>query len=234
MFGAGLNDADTLAQAFADSLDRNERVLNLGFPGYGPHQFLSEMQSGLFDPVIGAQPRLFVFLTGVWHAERTACKSHFSRHAPRYTLENGQLLLTGVCREGFSLRLEEWLWNSAAYRVFIEPYERRLNHDDVELYIRIMLAVIDLAKKKYGVSAIVLYLKPLDAEYFRGTGFSDDAVIQRLKDGGAAVIDASLDREEAAGATITIPGDGHPTALANRLRAGILKDYLEQNMSRPL
>jgi hypothetical protein len=55
MFGAGLNDADTLAQAFADSLDRKERVLNLGFPGYGPQQFLSEMQSGLFDPAIGPQ-----------------------------------------------------------------------------------------------------------------------------------------------------------------------------------
>jgi hypothetical protein len=232
MFGAGLNDADTLAQAFADSLDRKERVLNLGFPGYGPQQFLSEMQSGLFDPVIGPQPRLFVFLTGVWHAERSSCKSHFARNSPRYILENGQLLLEGICREGFSLRLREWLWNSAAYRVFIEPYERRVTHDDVELYTRLMLAAIDLAKKKYGVPAIVLYLKaPAERKYLQGTGFSEDMIMQRLRDSGAAVIDASLDKEEATGATITIPGDGHPTALANRLRAGNLKNYLEQNMS---
>jgi hypothetical protein len=231
MFGAGLNDADTLAQAFADSLDRKERVLNLGFPGYSPAQFLSETQSGLFDPVIGPKPRLFVFLTAVWHAERTACKSHFSisNHAPRYTLENGQLVLKGACREGFSLWLEEWLWNSAAYRMFIDPYERRVTHDDVELYTRIMLAVIDLAKKKYGVPAIVLYLK--QPEYVRGTGFSEDMIMQRLEDGGAVVIDASLHNEEAAGTTIGIPGDGHPTPLANRLRAGILKNYVEQNMS---
>jgi hypothetical protein len=230
MFGAGLNDADTLAQAFADSLDRKERVLNLGFPGYSPQQFLSEMQSGLFDSVIGPQPRLFVFLTAVWHAERTSCKSYFSRHAPRYTLENGQLVLKGACREGFNLRLQEWLWNSAAYRMFIDPYERRVTHDDAELYVRMMLAAIDLAKKKYGVPAIVLYLKASPG-YLRGTGFSEDMIMQRLKDGGAIVIDASLDKEEAAGATISIPGDGHPTALANRLRAGILKNYLEQNMS---
>ena len=30
--------------------------------------------------------------------------------------------------------------------------------------------------------------------------------------------------------TLSIPGDGHPTALANRLRASILKNYLERNM----
>jgi hypothetical protein len=235
MFGAGLNDGDTLAQAFADTLDRKERVVNLGFPGYGPQQFLSEMQSGLFDPVIGPQPRLFVFLTAVWHAERSSCKSHFARHSPRYILENGELVLKGVCREGLSLQLQEWLWNSAAYRVFIEPYERRVTHDDVELYVRIMLAAIDLAKKKYAVPPIVLYLKtPVGSKYLSGTGFSEDIIMQRLKDGGAAVIDASLNREEAAGATIAIPGDGHPTALANRLRAGILKNYLEQNMSGTL
>jgi hypothetical protein len=38
----------------------------------------------------------------------------------------------------------------------------------------------------------------------------------------------------AAGLAITIPGDGHPTALANRMRAAILKNYLEQNMSQVL
>jgi hypothetical protein len=228
MFGAGLNDADTLPQVFADSLDRKQRVLNLGFNGYGPQQFLSELQSELFDRVIGLQPKLFVYLTLAWHAERTACRSYDFRYSPRYTLEHGQLVLKGACREGLSLRLKEWLWNSAAYRMFIEPYDRRVTHDDVELYVRIMLAVIDLAKQKYGAPSIVLYLKT--PGYLQGTGFSDDTIIQRLKDGGAAVIDASLDKEEAAGATIAIPGDGHPTALANRLRAGLLKNYLEQDM----
>jgi hypothetical protein len=62
-FGVGLNDADTLPQAFADSLNRKVRVLNLGFGGYGPQQFLSELQSGVADSVIGRAPRLFVFVT---------------------------------------------------------------------------------------------------------------------------------------------------------------------------
>jgi hypothetical protein len=56
-------------------------------------------------------------------------------------------------------------------------------------------------------------------------------VLQRLRDGGAIVIDASLSEEKVAGMAISIPGDGHPTALGNRLRASILKNYLERNMS---
>jgi hypothetical protein len=234
-FGEGVNDADTLPQAFADTLDRKERVLNLGYSGYGPQQFLSEMQFGIFDPVIGSQPRLFVFFTTAEHAERTACKPYWARHSPRYTLENGQLLLKGACREGFGLWLAEWLETSATYRWLIEPHVRMLSHDDVDRYIRIVLAAINLAKEKYGVPTIVLYFnynEPWDC--LRGTGFSDDVIMQRLKDGGAIVIDVSLDKEEAAGAPIKIPGDGHFTPLANRIRASKLKSYLEQSMPETL
>jgi hypothetical protein len=84
-FGEGLNDSATLPQAFADSLDRRERVLNLGFSGYGPQHFLSELQSGILDSVIGPQPKLFVFLTSAGHAERSACKPYW---APWAALQN--------------------------------------------------------------------------------------------------------------------------------------------------
>jgi hypothetical protein len=53
----------TLPQVFADLLGRKQRVLNLGFPGYGPQQFLVELQTGRFDGVIGAPARLFIYMT---------------------------------------------------------------------------------------------------------------------------------------------------------------------------
>lgn len=92
-FGLGLNDEDTLPQLFADSIDRKVRILNLAFGGYGPHQFLSELQAGLFDSVIGPQPKLFVFVTAAWHAERSSCRSRYGLNAPRYVIENGKLIL---------------------------------------------------------------------------------------------------------------------------------------------
>jgi hypothetical protein len=55
-------------------------------------------------------------------------------------------------------------------------------------------------------------------------------LISRFRDGGAYVVDASLWQEGNKGAVIDIPGDGHPTPLANQIRAGLLKDYIEQNM----
>jgi hypothetical protein len=85
-FGTGLNDADTLPQAFADSIDRKERVLNFGFGGYGPQQFLSEMQSGIFDSVIGPQPKLFVYVTSASHAERKFLQAFLGE--PWATLRN--------------------------------------------------------------------------------------------------------------------------------------------------
>jgi hypothetical protein len=235
-FGEGLNDADTLPQAFADSLDRKERVLNLGFSGYGPQQWLSELQSGLFDPVIGPQRSLFVFWTGPSHIERTACRPYFVRRAPRYVIEGGQLVLKGECREGLSLWLDEWLHHWAAYRWLIEPRLHPTSRDDVELYLRILLAAKNLAQEKYHVPVIILYDHQLGLPRndLDATGFSDESIMQAFRDGGANVIDVSLDDEKAAGAAISIPADGHPTALANRIRAAILKSYLEHNMSRVL
>jgi hypothetical protein len=233
-FGEGLNDADTLPQAFADSVDRKDRVLNLGFSGYGPQQFLSELRSGNFDSVIGPQPKLFVFLTSAAHAERSACKPFWGRRGPRYVIENGQPVLKGACYEGLSLWLLERFHDSAPYRWLIEPYQRRMNHDDIELYIQITLAAINLAKEKYGIPVIVLYFKGDEDSYIRGTGFTTEAVLRRLRGGGAIVVDTMLNDEAAAGMALSIPGDGHPTALANRLRASILKNYLERNMPEVL
>lgn len=235
-FGEGLNDAETLPQAFADSIGRKERVLNLGFSGYGPQQWLSELQSGLFDSVIGERGRLFVFWTGPGHIERAACKPYWMRHAPRYALENGKLVLKGECYEGLSLRLREWADHWASYRWLVEPQVRKVNREDVELYVEMVLAAVDLAKEKYGVPAIVLYDRTMDLprDDLPATGFSAETIIERLKEGGATVIDVSLDNEKTTGAVISIPTDRHPTALANRLRAALLKDFIEQNMPKIL
>jgi hypothetical protein len=227
-FGLGVNDGETLPQLFADLLDRKQRVLNLGFGGYGPQQFLRELETGLYDPLIGEQPRLLVFMTFAEHAERTACKLFWVREAPRYALENGQVALKGACYDGLSLRLREWLEDMAFYRLFIEPYLQKLTHEDVELYVRILLAAVNLAKEKYGAATLIPYI--ITRGYLKGTGFSDDEIVRRLRDGGAVVVDVSLAKEEAAGAKLTIKGDGHPTPMANRLRASMLKDYIENHM----
>jgi hypothetical protein len=229
-FGQGVNDDETMPQAFADLSGRAPRVLNLGFPGYGPQHVLYALETGTYDAALGPDPQLFISLTVPWHAERAACKAPWTLRAPRYELENSSVTLKGTCSEGPNRLLSEWLEGSALYRVAIKPYRQRIDHDDVELYVSILLAAVDKAREKYGVRTLIPYIAAGDF-YLRGTGFTDAMIIRRLKEGGAIVVDATLAREEKEGAVIGIPGDGHPTPFAHRARARAIKELIEQEWS---
>ena len=94
-----------------------------------------------------------------------------------------------------------------------------------------MLAAVTLAKEKYGVATLIPYIGPHlgGNDYLKGMGFTDDEIIRRLREGGATVVDVSVTKD---GCTdeLCIKGDGHPTPLANRLRASIIKDYIEHHV----
>jgi hypothetical protein len=125
--------------------------------------------------------------------------------------------------------LREGIENTASYRLFVAPYRNKISRADVDLYIRVLVAAVNVAKEKYGIATLIPYI-PAGASYLKETGFSDDEIVQRLRDGGAMVVDVSLAKEEAAGAKLHIEGDVHPTPLANRLRASIIKAYIENHM----
>jgi len=224
-FGEGVNDGETMPQAFADLTNHRLHVLNLGFPGYGPHQVLHALETGTFDSALGSRVRLIVLMTAPWHAERTACRLTYTLRGPSYRLRDGHLEYGGACNDGLSLVLREWIQDTALYKAAIDPYRRRIDHDDVELYIRIVLATVDLARTKYGAATLIPYL-PVGDEYLRQTGFTDASIVDRFRDGGATVIDASLSKERAEGAIIDIPGDGHPTAFAHLARARLIFAYV--------
>ncbi len=228
-FGDGVENSETLPQQLADLLTPRQRVVNLGFTGYSPQQFLREMETGRFDSVIGPDPKLFVFLTAAWHAERTACKAYWTPHAPYYALEDGRVVYKGDCNQGAGLLLREWLENSAAYRWLIEPYRHQVSHDDVNLYVSTLEAAVKMAKEKYGVATVIPYLR-VPPDYLRASGFTDDEIMARLRAAGGMVIDASLADKERSGAVISIPGDGHPTPYANRERAAMIKASIDQNL----
>lgn len=149
-------------------------------------------------------------------------------YGPRYAIENGRVTYKGPCFTGPLLWLQEWVEHTGPYRSFVEPYLDRLDHADMELYIRILLAATHLAKEKYGVPTLIPYLR-VSEDYLRPTGFTNDEIIKRLQDGGAHIVDVTLAAETAA--KISIPGDGHPTAYANRLRASILKNFIAQQFA---
>jgi len=216
-FGTGLNDADTLPQQFADLTNRRFHVVNLAFPAYGPQQMLRALETGLHDALL-TNPRLFVTQTAAWHAERAACVAAYVLRAPRYTLVNGEPAHQGTCLGNPLPALGQLIANTALFRVFIARTLRGTSRQDIELDIAIMIRAGQIARQKYGVPLAVIYL-PAGRGYLDRAGLTEADIMARLREGGLLVVNGALKRDDHPGQALTIPGDGHPTALANRLRA---------------
>jgi hypothetical protein len=223
-FGQGLSNAQTLPQVFADLSDRKMRVLNFGFPGYGPQQFLRALETGLFDQLL-TDAKIFVYQTAAWHAERSSCLAGFMTRAARYELRDGEPVYVGACATGMQRVLRDIFVSGAAYHRFVQPFANALGQQDIELYIAELRRSAELVKQKYGVRLIVLYLSEGD-DYLQKTGFTDAMIIQRLKQDGMDVVDGTLNPQAfPPGTQFRIPGDGHPTAIADRARAELLRDF---------
>jgi hypothetical protein len=227
-FGQGLADAATLPQVFADLTGRERRVLNFGFPGYGPQQFLRSMETGLFDQLL-SDAKTFVFLTAAWHVERAACLASFVARAPRYDLRDGEPMFVGACAEGPLRAWQDAVVGSATYHRFVEPFVTAVHADDVELYLAELRRSAEFVKQKYGARMIVLYLSEGE-NYLARSGFTDAKIEESLRESGIEVVNASLSPQNfPPGTEFRIPGDGHPTAVANRARAALLMDVLSHS-----
>lgn len=224
-FGQGLPDSETLPQVFADLNARKIRVLNFGFPGYGPQQFLHALDTGLFDPLL-TDAKTFVYETAAWHAERASCLAGFMVRAPRYVLRNGRLVFTGACGEGLNRAFGDIFMSGAAYHRLIEPFANRVGPADIEIYLAELRRCAELVKEKYGARLVVLYLAESD-RYLAKSGFTDAMIEARLQQSGIDLIEATLaPKDFPPGTSLSIPGDGHPSAVANRARAALLQQFL--------
>ncbi|MGP0058567.1 MAG: SGNH/GDSL hydrolase family protein [Beijerinckiaceae bacterium] len=220
-FGQGLSDSETVPQAYADLTGRKARVLNFGFPGYGPQQFLRALETGLFDPLL-SDAKIFVYETAAWHAERSACLAGYMMRAARYELRDGEPVFVGACAEGLNRVFREIFINGAAFRRFVQPVANVAGPADVELYLAELQRSAELVKQKFGARLIVLYLSEGDA-YLAKSGFTDALIMERLQQSDIDVIDATLSPKDfPPGTLFKIPGDGHPTAIANRAYAALL------------
>jgi hypothetical protein len=127
-FGAGVQDAETFPQAFADMTDRKLRVLNLGVTAYGPQQFLRALEIDVHDALLRQDPRLFVMLTSPWHASRTSCKASNAWLGPSYALENGAPVYRGPCSArvlGVLGMLHTLFRSTEAYKYFFDRGSNR-------------------------------------------------------------------------------------------------------------
>lgn len=229
-YGAGVNDGDTLPQIFADLTKGAYRVVNFGVSGYGPQQALRALETDLY-PALKENPRLFVIQTAPWHAFRTSCKADNAWYGPSYELENGVPVYRGSCasrQSTFRRAITTLLRWTEAYDHFVGQREKPVEPQDMELYVRIIARAAEIAKQKYGVPTVVLYLPDdlANPRYHLGPSITNATLMERLRASGVKVMDLTIDLNAYAGQRLIIPGDGHPTGLLNRIWGERLRDYV--------
>lgn len=234
-YGAGVNDVDTLPQIFADFTNGAYHVVNFGVSGYGPQQMLRALETDLY-PVLKENPRLFVILTAPWHAFRTSCKADNAWFGPSYELENGVPVYKGSCasrQSAFRQALTTMLRWTEVYDHFIGRREKPVGPQDMDLYIEILARSAEIAKQKYGVPTLVLYLPDVltTARYQLPPELDNTAMMRRLREKGLDVLDLSIDLNAYPGHQLIIPGDGHPTGFLNRIWGERLKDFVAAKFS---
>ncbi|MGE5368325.1 MAG: SGNH/GDSL hydrolase family protein [Chloroflexota bacterium] len=232
-YGAGVNDNDTLPQIFAEVTNGAYHVVNLGVSGYGPQQMLRALETDLY-PVLKENPRLFVILSAPWHAFRTSCKADNAWFGPSYELESGVPVYKGSCasrQTTFRQALTTLLRWTEAYDYFIGRREKPVGPADMDLYVSILARSAEIAKQKYGVPTLVLYLPDdlANPRYQLGPGVDNAKLMSRLRDNGLYVMDLSVDLNGYPGHQLIIQGDGHPTGFLNRIWGERLRDFVADN-----
>jgi hypothetical protein len=223
-FGSGVTDADTLPQAFADAIGRRLRVVNLGVPGYGPQQLLRGLETGLFDDAL-KNARLLVIETTPWQATRTGCILDYMAVAPHYEIVGGEPKFLGPCKDSWSMLWRVATAVSSIPQFFIARASQHPGSETIDLYVAIILRAATLARERYGVPTVVLY-QP-DNGYLGPSGYTDEQLMKRFRDGGLGAVDAGLNPADFPGQDLTIPGEGHPTGVANRAWAVRLHEFFD-------
>lgn len=95
-FGEGVNDDETTAAQIVAKSKGQVEVKNLGIGGWGPHQFLSGLQSGRFQKAITCKPTDAVYLMIAAHTARAAGRGKWDRFGPHFVVDDkGQVVRAG-------------------------------------------------------------------------------------------------------------------------------------------
>ena len=224
IYGDGVEDNGTLPQAFADLNHRQIPVLNLAFAGWSPAQNLVALQKGFYASLIKA-PRHFVLFTATFHLERTACKGSYAfSQAPRFVLEGDRLTYAGPCgRLGLLAPVVRIARRFALYQRIAPMFAVPSRHD-METYVKVIETFVATSQRDYGVRTTVLFA-PFKDQYIKGASFTENEILAALKADGLDVLVERLPAF-AANSPYWIKGDGHPTALFNKLAAEDLEVHL--------
>ena len=154
-FGESVNDNETLPYLFQFNSNNKYRSYNFAFKGYGPHQMLRIIETGLMDGILPKKPDMAIYLAITLQIDRAAGNYPYlvwDVSGPKYKLnKNNEVEFCGkfMPYRWFS-RLFAQLDKSFIFkRLLPKVIGHRRNQDDINLFIAIIKKSRDLWVKKY-------------------------------------------------------------------------------------
>lgn len=225
-YGEGLNDDETLPYLFEELSRGRYKVYNFGFHGYGPHQMLRIIETGLLEKiVIDQQPMVVIYEALMQHIERVSGKMIWDAKVPRYKLSlSGMAEYAGTFTDDPSLQE-----NLKHTKNLSNPKSQLLarltgtnrTQEDTKLFVQIVLQVKNLLEKRHKARFYVVVWPFGDKD--------DGKVIDDLKKSGIDVItvDQIFKEYKDPMEKYMIEVDNHPTKLANERLAKYLLEYIK-------
>ena len=210
-FGEGVDDEATMPYLVGARSAGLYRVRNFGFSGYGPHQMLAQIESGVVARVADCDPAYAVYQAHPHHVLRAGGKWWWDHRGPRYTMTtDGDAHREGNFDDGTGF-LDGLLTRSAAARRARDAV--RPDENDVELFHAIVHRSRRLLEQAYpGIEFHVLYWDVGDPRLFDDDDRTTQITVHR-------VTDIFPERQRWEG-VYTFEHDVHPTPHAHSLLAG--------------
>jgi len=220
--GEGVDDRETMPWAF-EALSRGKyRASNLGFHGYGPHQMLRMLETGLIDRLLaGHPPGKAVYQGLIEHIERSAGNYpaiSWGPSAPRYVLRaDGTPAYSGPFYTGYGSAVLSALNRSHLFPV-VAPFAMgwRRTARDIDLYVAIVKRSKELFAARYGGQLVVVMWGAYDRDYA--------TVVERLRRSDIRVLEVHTIIPDIYSADwkYKLQGDEHPNPTAHALLAKFL------------
>jgi len=243
-FGEGVKDNKTFPYLIEEKSKGNYKSFNMAMEGYGPHQMLRILETGLTDTVTPPKkPSVFIYLAIIEHIERISCKYPYFTwdvYGPKYGLDAHN---DAKYVENFNTKLISKIkfifYNQLAKsRLVLKSFWLRqhlgwnVTQEDKDLMVKIILRSRDIIAQKYNGMFYVLIWpdsmreNSLDYKYIVSELRKHQVNLIEIKD-----IFAEHESPKDIGG-YQIISDGHPNELAYQRIADYMVNYLNINIKK--
>jgi hypothetical protein len=236
-FGEGVEDFETLPAAYTRLSGR--QAVNLGVPGYGPHQVLRMIETDRPAAIGLAPPTVAVLTLLTGHIERAAGRSPWDTHGPHYEVENGRAVYRGPyvpppkdAAPPRPSRIERLLaswrtWQRVAASLRARTVEAGHSADRDRLTAIVLEASRQL-RERYHIEMVVVLWDPIPSNSPADAAW----IVERLEAEGVPLLQVSRDLPALADAKFYIDGDGHPRGAAYDQVAAALGPLISASAAR--